>query len=140
VYFFSIGWHFSLLTVLLGHLIFSIPLALLILRARLLQIPISLEEAAWDLGAGRLRSLWEVVLPMALPGILVSILLTFTFSFDEFIVAYFLTQFELTLPIKIWANLITGFDPTVNAIGSIVLVLSLTVVLMAQGILRREPV
>ena len=140
VYFFSIGWHFSLLTVLLGHLIFDIPLALLILRARLLQIPISLEEAAWDLGAGRLRSLWEVVLPMSIPGILVSILLTFTFSFDEFIVAYFLTQFELTLPIKIWANLITGFDPTVNAIGSIVLVLSLSVVLIAQAILRRKPV
>ncbi|MFN8456855.1 MAG: ABC transporter permease subunit [Anaerolineae bacterium] len=120
-------------------MIFDIPLAVLILRARLLQIPISLEEAAWDLGAGRWRSLWEVILPMTLPGILVSMLLTFTFSFDEFIIAYFLTQFELTLPIKIWANLITGFDPTVNAIGSIVFVMSLLIAIVAQNILWRKP-
>lgn len=138
VYFFNLGSNFSLVTVFLGHLIFDIPLAVLILRARLLQIPISLEEAAWDLGAGRWRSLWEVILPMTLPGILVSILLTFTFSFDEFIIAYFLTQFELTLPIKIWANLITGFDPTVNAIGSIVFVLSLVIAVIAQSILLRR--
>lgn len=138
VYFFRLGWNFSLLTVMLGHLIFDIPLALLILRARLLQQPLSLEEAAWDLGAGRLRALWEVTLPMAMPGLVVSLLLTFTFSFDEFIIAYFLTQFELTLPIKIWANLITGFDPTVNAIGTIVLGLSLSLILLAQSILRKS--
>jgi spermidine/putrescine transport system permease protein len=139
VYFFSLGWQFSLWTVFLGHLIINIPLSVMIIRARLLQIPISLEEAAWDLGAGRLRSLWEVILPMTLPSILVSVLLTFTFSFDEFIIAYFLTQFELTLPIKIWSNLLTGFDPTVNAIGSIVFVISLTVVFFGQGFVFGRP-
>lgn len=139
VYFYSLGWSFSLLTVFLGQLITNIPLALMIIRARLLQIPLSLEEAAWDLGAGRLRSLAEVILPMTIPSMIVSMLLTFTFSFDEFIIAYFLTQFELTLPIKIWANLITGYDPTVNAIGTIVFFLSLMIVFFGQRFVLGKP-
>lgn len=132
VYFFQLGWSFSLLTVFWGHLIVGIPLAILILRARLAQIPLSLEEAAWDLGARRLQSWSEVVLPLALPGLVASLLLNFTFSFDEFVMAYFLTQFDLTLPIKIWSNLITGFDPTINAIGTVILGLSLLFGLISQ--------
>ncbi|MEO1131307.1 MAG: ABC transporter permease [Cyanobacteria bacterium J06639_1] len=132
VYFFRLGWQFSLFSVYLGHLVFSIPLALLLMRSRLRQIPKSLEEAAWDLGAKRWQGMWRVVLPLAFPAVIASLLLTFTFSFDEFIVAYFLTQFEQTLPIKIWANLITGFDPTVNAIGSLIVLSSLTLGAIAQ--------
>lgn len=140
VYCLRLGWQFSLVTAFLGHLLVALPLALLVLRARILQIPNTLEEAAWSLGARRWRSLVEVVLPLCLPGLIASLLLTFTVSFDEFIIAYLLTQFEITLPIQIWTTLITGFDPTVNAIGTIVFVLSLGVALMAQVLLfsRRE--
>ncbi|MBD2459725.1 ABC transporter permease [Oscillatoria sp. FACHB-1407] len=138
VYFFRLGWQFSLLTAFLGHLVFALPLAVFVLRSRLLQIPLNLEEAAWILGARRWRSLLEVVLPLCFPGIVASLLLTFTFSFDEFIMSYFLTQFEVTLPIKIWTNLITGFDPTVNAISSIVFVLSMLVTLISQRLLASQ--
>ena len=139
VYFYTLGWNFSLFMVFLGQLIVNIPLSLMIIRARLLQIPLSLEEAAWDLGANRVKSLSEVIIPMALPSMLVSMLLTFTFSFDEFIIAYFLTQFELTLPIKIWSNLITGYDPTVNAIGTIVFFVSLIIVFFGQRFVLDKP-
>lgn len=139
VYCFRLGWQFSLFTAFLGHLLVALPLAVLLLRARIQQIPLSLEEAAWNLGAQRWRSLLEIVLPLCLPGLIASLLLTFTLSFDEFIIAYLLTQFEITLPIKIWTLLITGFDPTVNAIGSLVFLLSLSVALMAQLLLfKRE--
>ncbi len=75
---------------------------------------------------------------MTIPSMIVSMLLTFTFSFDEFIIAYFLTQFELTLPIKIWANLITGYDPTVNAHRTIVFFLSLMIVFFGQRFVRKN--
>ena len=132
VYCLRLGWQFSLMTAFLGHLLVALPLAVLVLKARILQIPKSLEEAAWNLGARRWRSLFEVVLPLCIPGLVASLLLTFTLSFDEFIIAYLLTQFEITLPIQIWTLLITGFDPTVTAIGTCVFVLSLGVALLAQ--------
>jgi len=132
IYFFNLKVPLSLFTVYLGHLTFTIPLAFLTIRARIAQIPMTYEEAAWDLGASRLVTLKEIVLPLSFPGIIASLLLTFTFAFDEFIIAYFLTRFEMTLPIKIWSTLITGFDPRVNAVGTMVFLITLIIVFLAQ--------
>ena len=119
--------------VTIGQSIFVMPLAILNLSNRMSQIPKNLEEAAWSLGSSRIQ---EVCLcqffQLANFLIIATFILTFTFAFDEFIIAYFLNNFSITLPIKIWTSLVTGFDPAINAIGTLVFLTSLTLGLTAQ--------
>lgn len=122
----------ALWLVLIGQTVYVLPLAVLNLRGHIADLPPSLEEAAMSLGAGRWRAVIEIVAPSCAPALLATLLLTFTFAFDEFIIAYFLTNFDITLPIKIWTSLVTGFDPTINAVGTGVLLFSLTLGLGAQ--------
>jgi spermidine/putrescine transport system permease protein len=138
IYFASVGMTFGLETIFLGHLVYMLPLSVLILRGRFQSYPWALEEAAFDLGAGRGRIIVEILLPWMLPAILGSLLLNFTFSFDEFIIAWFLTNFEQTLPIKIWTDLLMTYDPTVNVIGTFVFLLSISMALLAQLMLRKS--
>lgn len=136
----ALGLQPALWLVLLGQTVYVLPLAILNLRARIARVPPSLEEAALTLGAGRLRALFGIVAPACGATLLATIMLTFTFAFDEFVIAYFLTNFEVTLPIKIWTTLVTGFDPTINAVGTAVFLFSLTVGVAAQAVLlARQP-
>lgn len=136
----ALGLQPSLWFVLLGQTVYVLPLAILNLRARLERIPPSLEEAALSLGASRPRALFEIVAPACASTLFATILLTFTFAFDEFVIAYFLTNFQITLPIKIWTTLVTGFDPKVNAAGTIVFLFSLSLGVAAQCVLLlRQP-
>lgn len=137
VFFTRLGIPRSLLTVWITHTIFAAPLAMLIIRARLLGLRRSYEEAAWDLGAGRLRAVREVVLPLCAPGLAGAFLLTFTLSFDEFILAWFVSGFDLTLPVKIWGMMRSGINPTISAIGTIVFALSITLSVVGQVLQRR---
>lgn len=131
----ALGLEPALWLVLLGQTVYVLPLAVINLRARIAQTPPSLEEAAMSLGAGRWRAMAEIVAPSCAPALAATALLTFTFAFDEFVIAYFLTNFDITLPIKIWTTLVTGFDPTINAVGTLVFVFSLAIGLGAQMIL-----
>jgi spermidine/putrescine transport system permease protein len=128
----------TLTAVWLSHTVFAAPLATVVIRARLSGMRKSFEEAAWDLGCNRLRAIWEVVLPAALPGVMAAILLTFTLSFDEFILAWFVCGFEETLPVKIWSMMRSGTNPTINAIGAIVFSVSITMTVVAQFLMRRR--
>jgi spermidine/putrescine transport system permease protein len=121
-----------------GQVLYVLPLAVLNLRNRIAQVPKSHEEAAWALGASRLRAIAEIVLPACRVSLIATFLLCFTFAFDEFVIAYFLTNFSLTLPIKIWTTLVTGFDPTINALGTMVFVFSLALGVTAQWLLMRK--
>jgi spermidine/putrescine transport system permease protein len=121
-----------------GQVLYVLPLAVLNLRNRIAQVPKSHEEAAWVLGASRLRAIAEIVLPACRVSLIATFLLCFTFAFDEFVIAYFLTNFSLTLPIKIWTTLVTGFDPTINALGTMVFVFSLALGVTAQWLLMRK--
>lgn len=125
----------ALWIVLLGQTVYVLPLAVLNLRVRLARIPPSLEEVALSLGASRLRAITEIVAPSCGATLVATLLLTFTFAFDEFVIAYFLTNFQVTLPIKIWTTLVTGFDPTVNAVGTGVFLFSVSLGLAAQVVL-----
>ena len=125
LYFVSLGLEPSLWLVFVGQTLFVLPLAILNLRNRIAQIPRSHEEAAWALGASRLRAIVEIVLPSCRFAVVATLIVTFTFAFDEFVIAYFLTNFDITLPIKIWTTLVTGFDPTINAVGVCVFLFSL---------------
>ncbi len=136
----NIGLQRSLLAVSIGHTVFAAPLAMMIIDARLATLPRSLEEAAWDLGANRIRAVWEVIVPQAFPGVASAFLLTFTLSFDEFIIAWFLSGFDVTLPVKIWGMMRSGVNPTLNAIGAIVFVISISLTALSQVILRHKEV
>ena len=131
----ALGLSPGLWLVMLGQTVYVLPLAILNLRTRIMQVPPSLEEAALSLGASRLRAIFGIVAPVCGSTLMATLLITFTFAFDEFVIAYFLTNFQLTLPIKIWTTLVTGFDPTINAVGTAVFLFSLTAGITAQVVL-----
>ncbi len=128
----------SLLSVIISHTVFCAPFALFIIRARLRSLRASLEEAAWDLGASRWQTVKEVILPLAAPGLIAAMLLTFTLSFDEFIIAWFVSGFQPTLPVKIWSMMRGGIKPTINAIGAIVFVFSISILLVGEYFMGKK--
>ncbi|MGA1456048.1 MAG: ABC transporter permease, partial [Arenicellales bacterium] len=98
----------------------------------------SLEEAALDLGESAWMTFWRVTFPIVLPGIVASLLLTFTISFDEFVLAFFLTSTDPTLPIYIWSSLrFPTKIPAVLALGATIFVLSFVVVSFSEWFRRR---
>ena len=138
LYFVSLGLEPSLWLVFVGQTLFVLPLAILNLRNRIAQIPRGHEEAAWALGASRLRAIVEIVLPSCRFAVVATLIVTFTFAFDEFVIAYFLTNFDITLPIKIWTTLVTGFDLTINAVGVCVFLFSMGMGIAAQLLFTRR--
>lgn len=125
----------TLFSVFLTHVVLLTAPAMAIIQLRLGQMPHSIEEAAWDLGASEWQTLRRVVLPWALPGLLGGWLLAFTFSFDEFIIAWFVSGFDQTLPVAIYSVLVAAIDPTLNAIGAIVFVISGVILLCIELVL-----
>jgi spermidine/putrescine transport system permease protein len=122
-----------------AHALFSMALVIIILRARLAGMDRSLMEASADLYAPPLATFRQVTLPLIFPGILAGFLLSFTFSFDDFIIAFFVAGSETTLPIYVFSSIRRGVTPEINAIGTMVLAASLLLLVAAQLILRRGP-
>ena len=128
----------SLWTVGFAHMLLCTPFAMLVLISRMEGFDRSLEEAALDLGENAWMTFWRVTFPIVLPGIIASLLLTFTISFDEFVLAFFLTSTDPTLPIYIWSSLRFPLKlPPVLALGATIFVLSFVVVSFAEWIRRR---
>ncbi len=119
-----------------AHALFSMSLVIIILRARLAGMDRSLMEASADLYAPPFATFRQVTLPLVFPGILAGFLLSFTFSFDDFIIAFFVAGSETTLPIYVFSSIRRGVTPEINAIGTMVLAISLLLLVMAQVILR----
>ena len=125
----------SLAAVVMGHLLVCVPFALTVLIARFEGFDKNLEEASADLGENGWMTFWRVTFPLMMPGITASLLLTFITSFDEFLVAYFLSGTEATLPIYIWGQLrFPERLPTVLALGAIILTVSVALVVLAEYI------
>lgn len=132
-----LGVPLSLFTVGLGHLIVCLPFAVATLLPRFEGFDASMEEASADLGETPWWTFWRVTFPMVFPGVLSSLLLTFTISFDEFIMAFFLSSTEPTLPMYIWTQLRFPREfPAVLALSSIILMASFAVVFLALWIGR----
>ena len=123
-------------TVIGAHVLFNLAVVVLIVRSRLAGLDRSLIEASEDLYATPLGTFRQVVLPMLAPAILASFLLSFTFSFEDFIIAFFVAGPDSTLPIYIFSSIRRGITPEVNAIGTVVLAVSLTLLVFAQFLLR----
>lgn len=121
-----------------AHTMFTMALVIIIVRARLASLEGVLTEAAADLYATPFATFRQVTLPLIAPAILAGWLLAFTFSFDDFIIAFFVAGSETTLPIYVFSSIRRGVTPEINAIGTIVLVASLVLLVIAQLILRRE--
>ena len=131
--FHSLGVPRSLLTVVIGHIVISLPYTILVLVPRLDQIDVSLEEAAFDLGASRLRTFRSITLPLILPAVVSAFLIAFTTSFDEYAVASFVVGTRVTFPIYLYSALrFPSQLPQVIAVAVVVLVLSLAVVVAAE--------
>jgi spermidine/putrescine transport system permease protein len=134
----QIGLRLSLLTIIIAHITFSISYVTVVVRARLSSLNPEVEQAAMDLGASRIQTLRLVVLPALWPAILAAGLLIFALSFDDFVLSYFTTgESPQPLPVRIWSAIRFGVTPTINAIGTLMLVISLAAVAAAL-VLQRE--
>jgi len=130
----ELGIATSLVAVLAGHVVISLPYSVLVILPRLRTLDPSISEAALDLGASELRAFWFVTLPLMAPALFSSFLIAFTISFDEFAIASFLAPpGSPTYPVVLYSSSRTpALLPEVIAIGSIVIVLSLALVVLAE--------
>ncbi|SOB94232.1 ABC transporter permease [Rhodobacter maris] len=133
------GWQLSMGagSLVAAHGLFTMSLVIILVRARIEGMDRALIEASSDLGAGPLATFRQVTLPLLAPAILAGFLLSFTFSFDDFIIAFFVAGSETTLPIYIFSSIRRGVTPEINAIGTMVMAASLLMLVIAQLTLRR---
>jgi spermidine/putrescine transport system permease protein len=124
-------------TIIAAHVLFNLAVVILLVRARLAGMDRSLIEASEDLYATPLATFRQVTLPLLAPSIVAGFLLSFTFSFEDFIIAFFVAGPNNTLPIYIFSSIRRGITPEINAIGTVVLAVSLTLLVLAQLILQR---
>ena len=132
------GLGLSLLTAAIGHVVINLPLAFAIIYASMGAQQQNAERAARDLGATEARVIWLVTVPMLMPAIAAAFFLSMTFSWDEFIIAFLLTRFDVTLPVEIWSLLRSGLSPRLNAIGSLVFLVSVVAVLILELLIFRR--
>lgn len=123
----------SLLAVGIGHVVINLPLAFAIIYSQMSPRHINIDAAAHDLGASDLQTIILVSMPMMRVPLIASFCLSATLSWDEFIVAFLLSQFDVTLPVIIFEMLRAGLTPEVNAAGTLVFAISMIAVLIAAG-------
>lgn len=126
-------------TMLLGHVTFTVSYVVIIVRGRLVSIGTQFEEAARDLGATRLQALRLVLLPQLGPAIFASLMVTFATSIDDFVISSFLSTGAgtETVPIKIYSTARASATPNVNALATVMLVVTLVAVALTSLVLRR---
>jgi len=123
-------------SVIAAHTLFTMSLVIVLVRARIAGMDRTLIEASEDLYATPWRTFYQVTLPQIYPAILAGFLLSFTFSFDDFIISFFVAGSNTTLPIYVFSSIRRGITPEVNAIGTVVLFVSLALLITAQFLLR----
>lgn len=131
-WFSKIGASGQLWSIIIAHTVLAAPFAMAIIRLRLNQMDKDLESAAWNLGASEWRTMWEVIIPFCKPAIISAAFLTAAVSFDEFAIAWFVSGLNKTVPVLILEIVQGNIDPQVNAIGTIVFGISMTLVIIAQ--------
>ncbi|TPW27431.1 ABC transporter permease [Pararhizobium mangrovi] len=137
MFFATLGVTFGLGTVIVAHTVFCLPFAYLPIRARLEGMDARLPEAAADLYANPRRAFFHVTLPLLMPGILSGLVLAFIISLDDFITTFFVGGAgSTTLPLYIFGLVRIGVTPQVNAISSLMLVLSLALVSLSLFLSR----
>ena len=135
-----VGINKSLWAVCLGHTIMNLPISFAIIFSQMSDSHKSIDAAAHDLGASDFQTITRVAIPMMKAPLFASFFLAATLSWDEFIIAFLLSQFDTTLPVIIFELLRAGLTPEVNAVGTLVFLTSIILVLAvaATMIFRRE--
>lgn len=134
----TLGVRPSLWVTGIGHVVINLPLCFAILYAAIGEHQKNALKAARDLGASEVQVLWFIAAPMLAPALGAAFFLAFTFSWDEFIIAFLLTRFDVTLPVEIWSMLRSGLSPATNAVGSLVFLVSVGIVLVLEFTLFRK--
>ena len=121
------------ITLILAHITFNIPYVIFAVLPKIKQLDKNLEEAALDLGATPSQAFFKVILPELIPGIMTGFMLSLTMSLDDFIVSFFTTGSGVsTLSIKIYSMTKRGVSPKINALSSILFVITMLIVLIPQ--------
>lgn len=134
----QVGLSGTRIGIIIAHVVLATPFAMAICRLRLSQMDPSLEAAAWNLGARQWAAMRHVILPFVGPAIVSALCLTAAVSFDEFIVAWFVSGLNRTVPVMILEILQGNVDPQINAIGTVVFLASMSLVIAAQFLIFRR--
>ena len=127
----------GLISIIIAHVAFNISFVAVVVRARLHGFDLSLEEAAMDLGANPIQAFLRVTLPLIAPGVIAGALIAFTLSFDDFVITFFVAGVgATTLPLKVYSMIKFGVTPEINAISTIILLVTITLILIVQRLQR----
>jgi len=124
-------------SILLAHIMFCLSFVVVTVKARLAGLDSRYEQAAMDLYANEWQTFWRITFPLVFPGILAAALLSFSLSFDDFIVTNFNHGTTITFPMYVWGAARQGIPPQVNVIGTLMFIVALTLVL-AGGLVQRR--
>ena len=128
----------GLVTITIAHITFCVSYVAMTVLARLQDFDFTIVEASQDLGAGWWTTFWRVLLPMLAPGILAGGLLAFTLSIDDFVISFFVAgPGSTTLPIKIYSMIKYGAPPLINALSTILLVVTFLAVTISHYLTHR---
>jgi len=137
VFFYWIDIKRGLFAILLGHVALSLPYVIVVVGARLATFPRAVEEAAATLGATPWQTFRRVTAPLLAPGVMGGGLFAFAVSFDQFVISYFLAPPGVTtLPVEIYSAIRKGFTPEINAISTIIIVVSMGALLLTARFYR----
>lgn len=138
-FFALLGLPFGMTTLVIAHTAFCIPYVFMMVKARLVGIDKSLEEAARDLGASPSRIFFDITMPLIMPAVASGCLLAFAMSFDDVVISIFVNGPKLsTLPIKVYTQLKTGVTPEINALCTIILVVVILILLLSSLFEKRK--
>lgn len=134
----QLGLDSGIWSIILGHTLLCMPFAIAVLQGSFSNLDQSLEEAAIDLGETPVSTFRLITLPLVAPGIVASLLICFTISLDEFIIAFFLSGNAPTLPVYLWGQLrFPARLPMIMALGTILVILSIVLLVIAETFRRR---
>ncbi|HWR42330.1 ABC transporter permease [Sporomusa sp.] len=133
----KLGLSKNLFMLLIGHVIISLPYAVLVIGARLADMDKSIEEAAYSLGANEWTTFYRIILPNIWSALIAGGFLAFMISFDNFVISYFLIPSgSSTLPIEIYSSIKFGFTPEINAVATIILVVTMAMIILIAALMQ----
>jgi spermidine/putrescine transport system permease protein len=125
-------------SILVAHIMFCLSFVVVTVKARLAGLDSSMEQAAMDLYANEWQTFWRITFPLVFPGILAAALLSFSLSFDDFIVTNFNHGNTITFPMYVWGAAQRGIPPQVNVVGAVMFLVALSLVLGSTLFRRRR--
>jgi spermidine/putrescine transport system permease protein len=139
ILFVAIQFTLGITTIIIAHVAFTISFVTIVVRARLSGMDRSVEEAAQDLGANPIQTFLRVTLPLILPGVMAGALLAFTLSFDDFVITFFVAGVgSSTLPLEIYSMVKFGPSPVINALSTVVLIVTMVLIFGGSSIFLRK--